>query len=163
MSLPEGGAQWCYWKDSSWFQSISSFAWTPRCQIKCNKPFVDLLSKILQMFIMPVYMCCLGDDLKKSCLRSRARSSFLWSYINSIMWTSSREGELMFPLICSRYNRVVVYRKELNYKTGYFLPNAVTFLAVSRAGKDVIGLSLLSRKINVHYFLYKVRLTDLFL
>lgn len=43
------------------------------------------------------------------------------------------------------------------------MPNAVIFHAISRAGKDVIGLSLLSSKINVHYFHYKVRLTDLFL
>nr|XP_021388142.1 rho GTPase-activating protein 17 [Lonchura striata domestica] len=33
-----------------------------------------------------------GDDLKKPCLRFRERSSFLWSYTNSIMWTSSRGG-----------------------------------------------------------------------
>lgn len=87
------------------YQSFSSFAWTRRCQIKWNYPFIDLLSKILQMFTMSLYMCCLGDDLKKPCLRFRERSSFLWSYTNSIMWTSSRGGELMFPLIHSWQQR----------------------------------------------------------
>lgn len=104
-SFPEDGAKWCHWKDSSWYQLISNFAWTPRCWLKWNHPFMDLLSKILQTFTMSLYMCYLGDDLKKPCLRFRERSSFLWSYTNSIMWTSSRGGELMFPLICSWQQR----------------------------------------------------------
>lgn len=144
------------------FQSISLDFKLCMNRIKCSNSFTDLLSKILWMFITSVCMCCLGDDLKKSCLRSRERSSFLWSYTNSTMWTSSRGGELMFPLICNWKQRSSL-QKGVKLQNRFFSAKCSISHAISRAGKDVIGLSLLSGKINVHYFHYKVRLSDLVL
>lgn len=101
VSFPDDGAKWCHCKISVAFKLCTD----PKMPTKMKLSIHRFVNKILQMFTMSLYMCCLGDDLKKPCLRFRERSSFLWSYTNSIMWTSSRGGELMFPLIRSWQQR----------------------------------------------------------